>query len=134
MPALYESPLDIPLETAKAIYRRALEPNASDGEGEAWWAAVAAEVVAAGAEEYRRGGHHRVVASRLEPGGRYAEGGSRAFTPRIPGPFAPGQQVNCGEFPTCKDAGFCYPSPVRCMPVPACRRAFPTRYDHGHES
>ncbi|EYS85845.1 hypothetical protein CF68_09005 [Cupriavidus sp. SK-4] len=51
MPALYESPLDMPLETAKAIYRRAIEPNASDGEGEAWWAAVAAEVVAvAGAE------------------------------------------------------------------------------------
>ncbi|WP_228772599.1 hypothetical protein [Cupriavidus necator] len=41
----------MPLETAKALYRRATEPNASDGEGEAWWAAVAAEVVAvAGAE------------------------------------------------------------------------------------
>ncbi|QUN31942.1 hypothetical protein KB879_37245 (plasmid) [Cupriavidus sp. KK10] len=51
MPALYESPLDMPLETAKALYRRAIEPNASYGEGDAWWAAVAAEVVAvAGAE------------------------------------------------------------------------------------
>ncbi|NOV27808.1 MULTISPECIES: hypothetical protein [Cupriavidus] len=34
----------IPLETAKAIYRRAIDPRASDHEGEAWWAAVADEV------------------------------------------------------------------------------------------
>ncbi|MFJ4291314.1 hypothetical protein ACIP1U_16245 [Cupriavidus sp. NPDC089707] len=41
----------MPLEAVKAIYRRAIDPKASDGEGEAWWAAVAAEVVAvAGAE------------------------------------------------------------------------------------
>ena len=36
--------MSIPLETAKAIYRRAIDPRASDHEGEAWWAAVADEV------------------------------------------------------------------------------------------
>ncbi len=36
--------MSIPLDTAKAIYRRAIDPRASDREGEAWWAAVAAEV------------------------------------------------------------------------------------------
>lgn len=36
--------MSIPLENAKAIYRRAIDPRASDREGEAWWAAVADEV------------------------------------------------------------------------------------------
>jgi hypothetical protein len=37
--------MDIPLETAKTIYRRAIDARASDHEGTAWWQAVAAEVV-----------------------------------------------------------------------------------------
>ncbi|MDK2659046.1 hypothetical protein [Cupriavidus consociatus] len=49
MPALYGS--QIPLEAIKAIYRRAMDPKASDVEGDTRWAAVAAEVMAvAGAE------------------------------------------------------------------------------------
>ncbi|SPK77564.1 conserved protein of unknown function (plasmid) [Cupriavidus taiwanensis] len=36
--------MTIPLEAAKAIYRHAIDPRASDGEGEAWWAAVTDEV------------------------------------------------------------------------------------------
>lgn len=36
--------MTIPLEAAKAIYRHAIDTGASDGEGEAWWAAVADEV------------------------------------------------------------------------------------------
>ncbi|MNY75904.1 hypothetical protein D3C86_2153190 [compost metagenome] len=36
--------MSIPLEAAKAIYRRAINPRASDREGKAWWAVVAAEV------------------------------------------------------------------------------------------
>lgn len=28
----------------KAIYRQAIDPNASDGEGDAWWSEVGAEV------------------------------------------------------------------------------------------
>ncbi|WP_439672867.1 hypothetical protein AEMCBJ_33265 (plasmid) [Cupriavidus necator] len=38
--------MDIPLDTVKVIYRRAIDPRASDGEGAAWWAAVAEEVIA----------------------------------------------------------------------------------------
>lgn len=38
--------MDIPLDTVKAIYRRAIDAKATDGEGAAWWAAVASEVVA----------------------------------------------------------------------------------------
>lgn len=33
-------------ESAKAIYRRAIDASASDREGAAWWAAVAAEIAA----------------------------------------------------------------------------------------
>lgn len=36
--------MDIALDTVKAIYRRAIDPKATDGEGDAWWASVAAEV------------------------------------------------------------------------------------------
>lgn len=36
--------MDIALDAVKAIYRRAVDANASDGEGAAWWASVAAEV------------------------------------------------------------------------------------------
>lgn len=38
--------MTIPLDAVTAIYRRAIDPKVSDGEGAAWWAAVAAEVVA----------------------------------------------------------------------------------------
>lgn len=34
----------IPLDTAKALYREAIDPKASDGEGAEWWAAVAVDV------------------------------------------------------------------------------------------
>ncbi|UEC05426.1 hypothetical protein [Burkholderia vietnamiensis] len=36
---------DITLDTAKAIYRRAIDSTASDREGVAWWSTVAAELV-----------------------------------------------------------------------------------------
>ncbi|MFC4484232.1 hypothetical protein [Cupriavidus campinensis] len=32
------------LETAKAIYRQAVDPHADDGEGATWWAEVRAEM------------------------------------------------------------------------------------------
>lgn len=35
MPAPNEKPMDIPVDTVKAIYRRAIEPSASDSEGAA---------------------------------------------------------------------------------------------------
>ncbi|BCN13334.1 hypothetical protein RPSD_52190 (plasmid) [Ralstonia solanacearum] len=38
--------MDISLDMAKVIYRRAIDENASDREGSDWWAAVAAEVIA----------------------------------------------------------------------------------------
>jgi len=38
--------MDIPLDAVKAIYRRAVDTKAGDGEGVAWWAAVATEVIA----------------------------------------------------------------------------------------
>ena len=38
--------IDIPLDTAKAIYRCAIDARASDSEGAAWWEAVVAEVAA----------------------------------------------------------------------------------------
>ncbi|WP_082079980.1 hypothetical protein [Cupriavidus basilensis] len=38
--------MDISLDTAKAIYRRAIDARATDAEGSAWWAAVATEVAA----------------------------------------------------------------------------------------
>jgi hypothetical protein len=38
--------MDIPLDAVKAIYRRAIDTRAGDGEGAAWWAAVATEVIA----------------------------------------------------------------------------------------
>jgi hypothetical protein len=34
----------IELDAAKAIYRHAVDPNASDGEGSAWWDEVADEL------------------------------------------------------------------------------------------
>ncbi|WP_244255687.1 hypothetical protein [Burkholderia vietnamiensis] len=37
--------MDITLDTAKAIYRRAIDSTASDREGVAWWSTVAAELV-----------------------------------------------------------------------------------------
>lgn len=33
------------LDRVKAIYREAVDPRASDGEGSAWWAAVQEEIV-----------------------------------------------------------------------------------------
>lgn len=36
--------MHITLDTAKAIYREAVDPCASDGEGAAWWDEVADEV------------------------------------------------------------------------------------------
>ncbi|VWC91882.1 hypothetical protein BCO18430_03307 [Burkholderia contaminans] len=36
--------MQITLETAKAIYRQAIDPSASDSEGAAWWDEVADEV------------------------------------------------------------------------------------------
>ncbi|CAB3735533.1 hypothetical protein LMG22037_05975 [Paraburkholderia phenoliruptrix] len=36
--------MDLSLDTAKAIYRHAIDPRASDGESEAWWEEVADEV------------------------------------------------------------------------------------------
>jgi hypothetical protein len=41
MPAPSEKPMDIPADTIKAIYRRAIDPRASDSESAAWWDAVA---------------------------------------------------------------------------------------------
>lgn len=38
--------MNVTLDTAKAIYRRAIDEKARDSEGLAWWAAVAAEVAA----------------------------------------------------------------------------------------
>ncbi|QEZ48796.1 hypothetical protein [Cupriavidus oxalaticus] len=38
--------MNIPMETVKSIYRRAIDPRASDGEGNVWWASVAEDVVA----------------------------------------------------------------------------------------
>ena len=38
--------MNVSLDTAKTIYRRAIDEKAHDGEGAAWWAAVAAEVAA----------------------------------------------------------------------------------------
>ena len=32
------------VQDAKAVYRAAIDPRASDGEGEAWWASVHADV------------------------------------------------------------------------------------------
>ncbi|KAI3602921.1 hypothetical protein D8I24_3099 (plasmid) [Cupriavidus necator H850] len=42
MPAPYQSHMDIPLDTVKAIDGRAIDLRASDGEGAAWWDTVAA--------------------------------------------------------------------------------------------
>lgn len=36
--------MDIPLEVGKAIYRTAIDRNAHDAEGVAWWSGVVAEV------------------------------------------------------------------------------------------
>ncbi|MDN7429103.1 hypothetical protein [Burkholderia sp. AU45388] len=36
--------MQITLDTAKAVYRKAIDPCASDGEGSAWWNEVADEV------------------------------------------------------------------------------------------
>ncbi|WP_176331903.1 hypothetical protein [Burkholderia vietnamiensis] len=36
--------MQITLDTAKAVYRKAIDPRASDGEGAAWWDEVADEV------------------------------------------------------------------------------------------
>ncbi|QMI49750.1 hypothetical protein [Burkholderia sp. MBR-1] len=36
--------MQITLDTAKAVYRKAIDPHASDGEGAAWWDEVADEV------------------------------------------------------------------------------------------
>lgn len=36
--------MQIALDTAKAIYRNAIDPRASDGEGAAWWNEVAGEL------------------------------------------------------------------------------------------
>ncbi|MXN79618.1 hypothetical protein GR157_33470 [Burkholderia sp. 4701] len=36
--------MQITLDTAKAIYRKAIDPRARDGEGDAWWDEVADEV------------------------------------------------------------------------------------------
>ncbi len=36
----------IALDAVKAVYRRAIDAKASDGEGPAWWAEVSAEVTA----------------------------------------------------------------------------------------
>jgi hypothetical protein len=36
--------MQISLDTAKAVYRKAIDPRASDGEGAAWWDEVADEV------------------------------------------------------------------------------------------
>ncbi|WP_176091174.1 hypothetical protein [Burkholderia ambifaria] len=36
--------MQITLDTAKAVYRKAVDPRASDGEGAAWWDEVADEV------------------------------------------------------------------------------------------
>lgn len=38
--------MDLAIDTVKAIYRRAIDEKASDGEGDAWWACVAVEVAA----------------------------------------------------------------------------------------
>lgn len=37
--------MDITLDTAKAIYRRAIDSTVSDREGVVWWSAVAAELI-----------------------------------------------------------------------------------------
>ncbi|MBU9192984.1 hypothetical protein KTD33_00360 [Burkholderia gladioli] len=36
--------MQIALDTAKAVYRKAIDPRAADGEGAAWWDEVADEV------------------------------------------------------------------------------------------
>ncbi|MBF5008723.1 hypothetical protein [Burkholderia pseudomultivorans] len=36
--------MQITLDTAKAVYRKAIDPRVSDGEGVAWWDEVADEV------------------------------------------------------------------------------------------
>lgn len=36
--------MQITLETAKAVYRKAIDPSAGDSEGAAWWDEVADEV------------------------------------------------------------------------------------------
>lgn len=36
--------MQITIDTAKAVYRKAIDPRASDGEGAAWWDEVADEV------------------------------------------------------------------------------------------
>ncbi|CAG9169935.1 hypothetical protein [Cupriavidus pinatubonensis] len=38
--------MNIPLDTAKAIYRRAIDAKATEGEGAAWWEDVATEMAA----------------------------------------------------------------------------------------
>ncbi|NIE81956.1 MULTISPECIES: hypothetical protein [unclassified Burkholderia] len=36
--------MQITLDTAKAVYRKAIDPSTGDGEGAAWWSEVADEV------------------------------------------------------------------------------------------
>lgn len=78
--------MNIPLDTVKTIYRRAIDAKATDGEGADWWAAVAAEVAAViGAESVAAAAtviawwHHdwtqvgdtaKAAASRLRRAGR----------------------------------------------------------------
>ncbi|CAM3374857.1 hypothetical protein CBM2609_P80008 [Cupriavidus taiwanensis] len=62
MPAPYQSHMDIPRDTVKAIYRSAIDPRASDGEGAAWWDAVAAEVLAVARAEMNNAAAAAIIA------------------------------------------------------------------------